>query len=217
MMYSPASRPQSSISIRLFTLFFLFLNVSISPGFPSLVHAKPALSPEKTMVMSKIKAMEQISGGPLKVTISRKSGLATFLATKPGKEIPIPGLAFGNAKERARSFLKEYGETFGLHGPSEYRIMQDRGPDEIGMDHVRIQQLFKGIPITGGQLTVHMRGSLVTAVHAKTLGNITQLQTSPTIDPADAVTSAKQMVKKYYGVTNAVYSTPRLEIFNRGY
>jgi len=168
------------------------------------------------MVMSKIKAMEQISGGPLKVTISRKSGLATFLATKPGKEIPIPGLAFGNAKERARSFLKEYGETFGLHGPSEYRIMQDRGPDEIGMDHVRIQQLFKGIPITGGQLTVHMRGSLVTAVHAKTLGNITQLQTSPTIDPADAVTSAKQIVKKYYGVTNAVYSTPRLEIFNRG-
>lgn len=90
MMYSPASRLQSSISIRLFTLFFLFLNVGISPSFPSLVHAQPALSPgeQKTMVMSKIKAMEQISGGPLKVTISRKSGLATFLATKPGKKFP---------------------------------------------------------------------------------------------------------------------------------
>jgi len=94
--------------------------------------------------------------------------------------------------------------------------MQDRGPDGIGMEHVRIQQLFEGIPITGGQLTVHMRGSLVTAVHAKTLGNIKQLQTSPTIDPATAVTSAKQIVKKYYDITNAEYSTPRLEIFNRG-
>ena len=81
------------------------------------------------MAMSKIKAMEQIAGGPLHVTLSKKSGLATFLATKPGKEIPIPGLAFGNATERARNFLKHYGETFGLYDPSEYRIIQDHGPD----------------------------------------------------------------------------------------
>jgi len=44
--------------------------------------------------MSKIKAMEQISGGPLKVTISRKSGLATFLATKPGRFLIYNVLAY---------------------------------------------------------------------------------------------------------------------------
>lgn len=192
MMYTPASRLQSAISIRLFTLFFLILNVSISPYFPSQALAKPGFSPEerKARAMNKIKAMEQASGDPLKFTLSKKSGLATFLTTKPGREIPIRGRAFGNAKERARSFLKNYGETFGLHDPSEYRIIQYRGPDDIGMEHVRMQQLFKGIPITGGQLTVHMRGSLVSAVHSKTLRNIEQLQTSPTVTPSEAVTSA---------------------------
>jgi len=106
MMHSPASPLKSSISIRLFTLFFLFLNVSLSPYFPSPALAKPAFSPgqQKTMAMNKIKAMEQASGGLLKFTLSKKSGLATFLTTKPGREIPIRGKAFGNAKERAQSF-----------------------------------------------------------------------------------------------------------------
>ena len=132
----PLSGFKPSYWIRLSLFFLLLFYSSDSPTIPQLVNAQPAFSTAdaKAMAMNKIMAMEEISGGPLNVTLSRKSGLATFLATKPGKEIPIPSPAFGNAKERARSFLKEYGETFGLHDPSEYRIMTDRGPDEYGRE-----------------------------------------------------------------------------------
>ena len=150
------------------------------------------------------------------MTVSPSTGFPTFLATKHGKEIPIPSPAFGTAKERALSFMTGFGETFGLHSSSNIRVVQAKGPDAVGMEHVRIQQLYKGIPITGGQLTVHMHGSLVSAVHAKTLGNISQMNILPTVKPAEARKLAHELVKKYYGVSKAVLSKPRLEIFNRG-
>jgi hypothetical protein len=34
----------------------------------------------------------------------------------------------------------------------------------LGTDHVRFQQLHRGLPVAGAELTVHLRGRLVTAV-----------------------------------------------------
>ncbi len=201
--------------IRHFCVFFLLLNVSISPVFLPWANALPTVS-AANKAREAIKAMEEVSS-PLHVTISPNTGLATFLSTKqPGQGIPISAPAFGSPQERASSFLKEFGSTFGIQTPSEFQTLQVQGPDEVGMEHVRIQQMFKGIPITGGQLTVHMRGPLVTAVLSKTLGNIEQITTTPTVDPVEALTAARQLVEKYYEVTTAVFSQPRLEIFNRG-
>jgi hypothetical protein len=218
MIKSPITSFKRTTWIGLSFLFFLFLYSSEVPGFTPVVHAKPGPSKatEKSKAMNKIKAMENLSGGRLKLSISPDTGFATFLGTQRGKEIPIPAPAFGNAKERAESFMSEFGDSFGIHKRAEFRTIQSQGPDEVGMEHVRIHQMVRGIPVTGGQLTIHMRGSLVTAVHSKTLGKIPELQTTPTVGPAEVLSAAQQLVKKYYGVDTAVFTKPRLEVFNRG-
>ena len=219
MILSPRSSFKPSTWVQPFILSFLFLNFLLSSGFFSLANAQSdiSISNEKTLAQTKLKAMEQLSGATLNVTISSDTGFASFLATKPGREIPIPSPAFGPPEERALSFMTEFGETFGLHKASDFRALPARGLDEVGMEHVRLQQLYKGLPVTGGQLTVHMKGSLVTAVHAKTLGTIPVLETTPTIDAARALNAAQDLMEQQLGMSTADFSEPRLEIFNRGH
>ncbi|MHC4278403.1 MAG: hypothetical protein ACYSTI_13960, partial [Planctomycetota bacterium] len=83
--------------------------------------------------------MEKAAGKPIKVRLSPVTGLATFVTTKPGQEIPVPAPAFGSAAERALSFLAVHGRAFGLRGAWEYQAIRARGPDHVGMEHVRLQ------------------------------------------------------------------------------
>ncbi len=211
-------------------LVVLLVQASLSLGVLSAAHAQslvPRIN-QPSITQNTLQAIERVSGAAPTVTMAPETGVASFLTTKPGYEIPIPAPAFGSAADRAKSFLKEYGAPFGIHTPTDFRIIETPGQtrvpgrgivgglDEVGMEHVSLQQLFKGLPVTGGQLTVHLKGSLVTAVHAKTLGTIPELTTTPTIDAAEAQALAQEFMEQKLDVQRADFSAPRLEIFNRG-
>ncbi len=124
------------------------------------------------------------------MTQSAVTKLATFVAAPPGK--PIPTLLSPKAapEERGRKFLDLYGTAFGVTAPEQVQLQRAQALDEVGMEHVRFQQVHRGVPVRGGEIIVHLRGAHVTAATAKTLPDLEQVATTPIISPQEATVAA---------------------------
>jgi len=162
-------------------------------------------------------AMERAAGAPLATTTSPVTGLPGFIRTPAGRPIPVALPADAPAADRAVSFLQTYAATFGLKGSADLRVGSVDADDEVGMDHVRLQQLHQGIPVTGGEVSVHLRGNGVVAVNARTVADLGGVDTVPIVSATDARSTARQLLDKHHGAGDAELGEPRLEIFNRGH
>jgi Zn-dependent metalloprotease len=111
--------------------------------------------------------MEGAAGGKVQITISPHTGLAVFVAATPEKPIPTFADPTASPEERSRRFLDTYGEAFGISARDQVLVGSVQGSDEVGMEHVRFQQVHQGVLVQGGEVIVHLRGAYVTAV----LGN----------------------------------------------
>jgi Zn-dependent metalloprotease len=180
--------------------------VLFSPAHALAQPARPAtaLAIERMSSAAGVETFAEVSG----------TGLVSFLATVPGAPIPLDQP--GSAEERARAFLASYGAAFGAAPGVEMVTRRVSPVDEVGMEHVRFQQTFRGIPVTGGELTVHLRGQGVVAVNATTLAGLEGVATEPTVTAAEARILARDALEQGLGVTGAVLGEPRLELLNRG-
>ena len=160
--------------------------------------------------------MEWTAGAPVAATLSPVTGLVTFLSTNPQKPIFLDVPASADAEVRARVFLDDFGAAFGVGDSRQLTLRHLSGLDEVGMEHVRFQQTHGGVPVTGGELTVHLRGASVVAVNAKSLPDLEGLTITPTLTVPDARAKAQDALARRLGVTAAELSEPRLEFFNRG-
>ena len=147
---------------------------------------------------------------------SAKDGLVTF-ATRSGDGLLLPAVAGTPAETRALAFADLYGEPFGLTSRADVRPMGRSRPDALGQEHVRLQQMRDGVPVTAGELIVHLRGNRVVAANGRTLKDVAVLLT-PSIAPAGALEQAQALIAKHRGdqAGDARFSSPRLEVFNRG-
>ena len=161
-------------------------------------------------------AMETAAGAPIEVTRSPLTGLISFLATSRGHPIRLDVPASAPASERALAFLATHGKAFGMNDPSKVRVLRATPKDQVGMEHVRLQQLHKGIPVTAGELTVHLRGASVVSVLAKTLPDPTDVETTPEIGAGEAGAIVSKLLREKRFIEDAEISTPRLEILNKG-
>ena len=96
-------------------------------------------------------------------------------------------------------------------------LSRAQGKDEIGIEHVRFQQVHQGIPVRGGEFIVHLNGSRVTAANGLVVKDLPD-DIVPNITAGGAQDAARQLVAKYKpaAAAGAQYSEPRLEIFNKG-
>ena len=168
------------------------------------------------VVQRAVFTMETAAGAALDITRSPVTGLATFVAAKPGQSIPTFAPPQATAEERGRLFLDRYGDAFGISARDQVQLDRILGPDTVGMEHVRFRQVYQGIKVRGGEIIVHLRATDARSVTAKTLDNLDGLNTVPVITAAQAKTAAQQVLLKHLNVSGAVLSTPTLEIFNRG-
>ena len=167
-------------------------------------------------VLQALQTLEQAVGHPVQTTLEASTGLVSFLAAPAGTTLPVPGTSRATPEDVARTFLSTYGAAFGLTGPADIQVTAVTPEDEVGMQHVRLQQYHDGIPVTAAGLTVHLRGTGVVAVHAKTVPGLKGLVTTPTLTAADALTPVQVWLAKHRGQTDATLSAPRLEILHRG-
>ena len=162
--------------------------------------------------------LERVAGGPPRATISPTTGLATFLSFSPPRQPVVALPESAPAEERARLFLDQFGAAFGLAGRGSVSLVRVAGPDEAGMEHIRFRQAHGGVPVTGGEVIVHLRGSSVASVNGKTVPDLDLTDTAPAVDPEGAREAAWLLLDRRLGVGpgEARLSEPRLELFNRG-
>lgn len=147
---------------------------------------------------------------------SERSGLVTF-ASSQQSGIRVDALATAPAEGRALAFVDQYGAAFGLPSRNAARPLGASAADVLGQEHVRLQQLHDGIPVTAGEMIVHLKGDRVIAANAHMLDSLPALAT-PDVSPAAAADKARAVVEKHRSAlaAGARYSQPRLEVFNRG-
>ncbi|HET9225535.1 MAG TPA: M4 family metallopeptidase [Thermoanaerobaculia bacterium] len=169
-------------------------------------------------VRAALDRMELAAGAPAEVTTSRDTGLVTFLSLDRSTPVPVNGARETSPEEIARTFLGQYAEAFGLRSASpEVELRVPAWKDRLGMEHVRFQQVVNGVPVTAGEITVHLRGSDVVAVNAETLPDLEGFDTTPTFYADQALDHVRKLVASpRIGVPDAELSSPRLEILNRG-
>jgi bacillolysin len=118
------------------------------------------------------------------------------------------------ADARALAFIDQHGARFGIQGRDQLRLQRRTAPDAVGMEHVRFQQTHQGVPVTGGQFIVHLRGAEVTAANGRILADLPE-HVIPTIAPTEATRVASLVMERYAPVQPdaAEYADPRLEVF----
>jgi len=185
--------------------------VLLATALPTDVVAQPA-----PLVPEALAGIEATAGGPVDATISPTTGLISFLTTEPGLRVPSGLPLAASATDHALAFLDSHGAAFGLRGRHDLTVQRVSEVDEVGMEHVRFRQTFKGVPVTAGELTVHLDGGYVVTVNAHTLVVPGGVELVPALDAAGALAAAKQWLAEAHGIEDATLSVPRLELFNRG-
>ncbi len=163
-----------------------------------------------------VRDMGIVAGKQVQVTRSPVTGLAIFIAAEEGFPIPTGIDPSASTLEHALIFLQRFGAAFGLKR-EDVQLVEVSGPDEVGLRYVRLQQIHDGLPVIPGELTAHLQGAAVTAVLARTLPDLENFPTVPTVSAAEALDEAKNV--RPYGkrekLTDASLSVPQLVIYNR--
>lgn len=145
---------------------------------------------------------------------SPQTGHVTF-ASSPGRGVVLPAAASASAEARALRFIEAYGLPFGLSASSEMQLMRVPQKDQLGLEHVRLQQAHRGVPIRGAEFLVHLKGSRVLAANGHTLTDLPS-DVNPTLPASVAQQIASQVIAKYRGgVAGSASYLARLEILNR--
>lgn len=97
-----------------------------------------------------------------------------------------------NAFKRSIVHLTQHGKALGLVNPETEVALAGADRDELGMTHVRLDQMFQGVPVFGGQLIVHMDANSVRdLVSGRVYGSVRGVNTKPHIDARRAIEAAK--------------------------
>jgi bacillolysin len=143
------------------------------------------------------------------------SGLSFFGAER-GKPLALPGLAEAKTPTaRVAAFVHAYGAAFAVKSAAEVRIEGKPAIDALGMEHIRLRQLKQGVPVTGGELTLHLVGGALAAVHAKTLDDDIA-DVAPRLSAVEARVEVEALMRRTFDAPHATIGDATLEVFNRG-
>jgi vibriolysin len=114
----------------------------------------------------------------------------------------IGGRAYQNPEAAAQVVLEEQGAAFrrGADDSFLYRVEHN---DDLGQTHVRMAQTYRGLPVIGGELIVHMTGDQVIGINGRFMADL-NVDTRVAISDASAAARAMDYIKFQGGVDIAV-------------
>jgi len=87
------------------------------------------------------------------------------------------------------SFLGQFKLDLKIRQVNQEFIFYTRETDELGMQHIRVQQVYKNLPVYGGELIIHGHNEDMTMVNGKVFPTPVELNTSPTIAESQVLTT----------------------------
>jgi len=148
--------------------------------------APPEQGPSPQQVFEGLDAQ---ANGTLEVRWDPSTGVPRFLsgpAVNPG--IAVAGTS--SPEGIARAFFKSYAALYRLRDPdAELALVRSRR-DSRGLDHLRFQQVYRGVDVWGGELDVHLEKGQITSIGAHYYPDL-DLDTTPRITLDEAISIAQ--------------------------
>lgn len=166
------------------------------------------------LIPSSVSAADRGFGAGTEVERHRETGKVRFVGTRP--EQPITVASHGSPSQTALSFLSQHERAFGLRdADSDLRVGEVNGLGD-GRSSVRLQQVYRGVPILAGELIVNLDADdNVLSVSGET-EPFPRVDTDPGIGAAEAADTAVATTAKEHGIDAGELeaSAPKLAIFD---
>lgn len=167
-------------SLLLTTALILVLALPTSAGAQSPGQAPDLSSLEAVSTRAVTVTWDARTGGPAFITGRFPSGTT---ASRVGAD-PLGA---------AQHFLADHQAAFNMTSPEHEWTLVRADVDGIGMTHVRLQQMYRGVPVLGAELLVHFgpSGRWITAINGDYLSDVKLQTLSLGIRPNDALRIAR--------------------------
>ncbi|PYJ09265.1 MAG: hypothetical protein DMF06_10565, partial [Verrucomicrobia bacterium] len=181
---------------------------SSSTGQPNSAPPKAAAAaPANPAAQKALNQLRRAGQSPIETQVSPETGNYSFVRISGGDVLAVADRSV-TPQRRALAFLAEHGGLVGLDETERAAISSNNPPsagsnlqvaktstDALGMTHVRLNQFYRGMPVFGAQLVVHMNRDGVTAVNGNYVSRIA-LGTVPYVPQPVAIEAALASVRK---------------------
>lgn len=164
----------------------------IAPSIPAESPAAPLSG--QISAQQAFEALQTRSDAPLAVVYDQITGVARWVLPQRAADrvaYTPTSVELGNPEAIARGFLDQNRALFGLRSAADELQLRRLEPDlQLGFSHVRLDQVYRGLPVFGRQLVVHMdtEGQIVGANGQFHPG--IDLEVEPAITPEQAMETA---------------------------
>lgn len=163
--------------------------------------AEPAANPDEIPMLSS----PSTGAGPAAVTVLKDGQTAVVRYDQDtGAPAFVTGdvtvASAGSPEEAAYAFLDTSSELYSLKDHRAELKVRDAESDSLGMSHVRLDQVYRGIPVYGADLAVHVAASgNIVAANGKYIPGI-----DIPVEPAIAGSEAAVVARAAFGLGDSV-------------
>ena len=142
--------------------------------------------------------IDELEGAGAKVAKHSETGEVRFIGTSRGRAIGRPDrlAADAPAESAARAHLAKYGKLFGIEDETQELRTEKAKKAGNGRSVVRFQQVYKDVPVMGGELNVNLDGSNnLLVANGEVLPDLS-LDVDPGVDAQKAQQTALEKIAK---------------------
>jgi bacillolysin len=170
--------------------------VALAVLAPALAPAASHARQEATLARS----LERQLGAGAEVDLSEETGRVGFIGTRTGRAIGQPAaLRSASPPAAARGFLRRHAGALGLTG-STLRARAVGGTPRGGRA-VRLRQLYRGLPVLGGEFVVNLTRRRAVLSVAGEASPVHALDTAPAVAASAAIGEALAVTARAYATT----------------
>lgn len=98
---------------------------------------------------------------------------------------------YSGVKEQGVDYLKEIAPLLGIENPEAEFVFDSFKSDDLGMDHLKYHQEYKGVKVLGGELILHAQHGVIELANGFTYATCDLENVIPTLD----IETVKEMVE----------------------
>ncbi len=151
-----------------------------------------------------------------RVSINGATGAARFVRIAPGPRKSGLAAAKRAPEAAAADFFRAYGSIFGLRDAAAELRTERVGADRQGFTHITHRQVYKGLPVFGGELKSHLDASGDLVAVSGTFVPEIAVDPRPGRSAAEAARTAVTRVERQKGTTGLTARATTLLVFREG-
>ena len=113
---------------------------------------KPAASGERGGMSSSLEAFGTVPGGQVQVFWDDELGTPSLIAG----DVATTAADTDAPEAKAMAFFDAFAELYEMSDPASELVLYETGEDALGMTHLRYNQVYEGVRVSGAELVVHI-------------------------------------------------------------